>query len=75
MIGLVKMQRNYVPGSVIVRKGRNLRLPVPDPVEYGIALLALLRHSLSQYRKYATRAIHKLHSQAGKPVRNSRITK
>jgi hypothetical protein len=71
----MKMQRNYVPRSVIVRKGRNLGSTVPDPVEYCIVGLALLRHSLSQYRKYANRAIHKLPLQTGKPVRNSRIAK
>ena len=74
MIRLVKMQRNYVPSSVIARKGRNLGAPVPDPVKYCIVRLALLRHSLSQYRKYANGAIHTLPLLAGLPL-NSRIAK
>jgi hypothetical protein len=58
-----------------VRKGRDFGSPMPNPVEYCFIDLAFLRHPLSQYRKYANRAIHKLPLQTAKPVRNSRITK
>jgi hypothetical protein len=43
-----------MPGRVVVGQGRNLELPIPLTIENHA--LTLLRHSLSQYRKYANQA-------------------
>jgi hypothetical protein len=39
-----------MPCMVVVGQGRNLELPIPLTIKNYV--LTLLRHSLSQYRKY-----------------------
>jgi hypothetical protein len=51
LVTIVKMQWNHVPGGVVVSKSRDRGLAITRPIENRS--LALLRHPLAQYRKYA----------------------
>ena len=54
LVAIVKMRRDDVPCGVVVRVSRNLGVAISRRIKNRP--LALLRHSLSQYRKYANRA-------------------
>ena len=56
----MKMQWDDVPSGIVVSKGRNLGAEIPGSIEDS--RLALLRHSLAQYRKRAISARPKLGS-------------
>ena len=50
LVAIMKMQRDHVSRGIVVREGGNLGVTVGQRFEN--CTLALLRHSLSQYRKY-----------------------
>jgi SAM-dependent methyltransferase len=58
LVAIMKMQRDHVSRGIVVREGGNLGVTVGQRFEN--CTLALLRHSLSQYRKYELPAIVKL---------------
>jgi SAM-dependent methyltransferase len=73
LISIVKMQRDDVPCGVIVRVCRDLGVAISRRIKHRP--LALLRHSLSQYRKYADQASANLSAEIenGRWVRLNRL--
>ena len=51
MVAIVKMQRYHLPCGIVVGEGGDVAVLVPQSIED--CSLSLLRHSLSEYRKYA----------------------
>ena len=61
LVPIVKMRWDDVPCGVVVRVSRNLGVAISRRIKNR--LLALSRHSLSQYRKYVSQASTKLRAE------------